>query len=96
MNLAQATVEDGTVKLGDVSVSVPRDLVGDRQSVVLGIRPEDLNGHVTNGRTQLKGKIQRVEALGAVLHGYFSVDAEAPKGRGVVAAVGDEESWTRR
>jgi multiple sugar transport system ATP-binding protein len=91
MNLVQAPVEDGTVKLGDVKVSVPRDLVGDRQSLVLGIRPEDLNGNVTNGRTTLKGTIQRVEALGATLLGYFSVDAEAPKARGVVAAVGDEE-----
>jgi multiple sugar transport system ATP-binding protein len=91
MNLVQVPVEDGAVKVGDVSVSVPRDVVGDRGSVVLGIRPEDLNGNLTNGRTTLKGKIQRVEALGATLLGYFSVDAEAPKARGVVAAVGDEE-----
>jgi hypothetical protein len=33
----------------------------------------------------------RVEALGASLLGYFSVNAEAPKAAGVVAAVGDEE-----
>jgi multiple sugar transport system ATP-binding protein len=33
----------------------------------------------------------RVEALGASLLGYFSVDAEAPKAAGVVAAVGEEE-----
>ena len=91
MNLVQAPVEDGTVKIGDVKVSVPRDVVTDRESVVLGIRPEDLNGNVTNGRTRLRGKIQRVEALGATLLGYFSVDAESPRARGVVAAVGDEE-----
>ena len=91
MNLVQAPIDDGAVKLGEVSVPVPPELVGDRKTLVVGIRPEDLNGDVTNGRTTLKGEIQRVEALGATLLGYFSVDAEAPKARGVVAAVGDEE-----
>jgi multiple sugar transport system ATP-binding protein len=91
MNLVQAPIDDGSVKLGEVTVPVPPELVGDRKTLVVGIRPEDLNGNVTNGRTTLKGKIQRVEALGATLLGYFSVDAEAPKARGVIAAVGDEE-----
>jgi multiple sugar transport system ATP-binding protein len=91
MNLVQAPVDDGVVKLGDVTVPAPPDLVGDRKTLVVGIRPEDLNGTVTNGRPTLKGQIQRVEALGATLLGYFSIDAEAPKARGVVAAVGDEE-----
>jgi multiple sugar transport system ATP-binding protein len=91
MNLVQAPIDDGSVKLGEVTVPVPPELVGDRKTLVVGIRPEDLNGAVTNGRTTLKGKIQRVEALGATLLGYFSVDAEAPKARGVIAAVGDEE-----
>jgi multiple sugar transport system ATP-binding protein len=91
MNLVQSRVEDGIVKLGDASVAVPREVVGDHQSVIVGIRPEDLNGNVSNGRTTLKGKVARVEALGATLLGYFSVDAEAPKARGVVAAIGDEE-----
>ncbi len=91
MNLVQAPIDDGAVKLGEVTVPVPRELVGDRKTLVVGIRPEDLNGTVTNGRTTLKGTIQRVEALGATLLGYFSIDAEAPKARGVIAAVGDEE-----
>jgi multiple sugar transport system ATP-binding protein len=91
MNLVQAPVDDGAVKFGEVTVPVPSELVGDRKTVVVGVRPEDLNGTVTNGRTTLKGKIQRVEALGATLLGYFSIDAEAPKARGVIAAVGDEE-----
>jgi multiple sugar transport system ATP-binding protein len=91
MNLVQAPVDDGTAKLGEVTVPVPPELVGDRKSLVVGIRPEDLNGTVGNGRPTLKGKIQRVEALGATLLGYFSIDAEAPKARGVIAAVGDEE-----
>jgi len=90
MNLVQAPVDGGAVKLGEVTVPVPAKLVGDRKTLVVGIRPEDLNGTVTNGKTTLKGKIQRVEALGATLLGYFSIDAEAPKARGVIAAVGDE------
>jgi multiple sugar transport system ATP-binding protein len=62
--------------------------------VVVGIRPEDLEGSARNNGGErtvtMKGKIQRVEALGATLLGYFAVDAEAPKGAGVIAAVGDE------
>jgi multiple sugar transport system ATP-binding protein len=91
MNLVQAPVEDGTVKFCDARVPVPREVVGDRQTVIVGVRPEDLNGSVSNGRPTLKGEIIRVEALGATVLGFFTVDAEAPKARGVVAAVGDEE-----
>jgi multiple sugar transport system ATP-binding protein len=96
MNLVQAPVEEGpAVRIGDVKIGVPGDVaarVG--ESIIVGIRPEDLQG---NGRSDdgdrkvtLRGTIERVEALGASLLGYFSVDAEAPKAAGVVAAVGDE------
>jgi multiple sugar transport system ATP-binding protein len=91
MNLVEVPVEDGSVKLGDVRALVPRELVADRSKVIVGIRPEDLNGSGGAGRVSLKGKIERVEALGASLLGYFSVDAKAPTGRGVVAAAGGEE-----
>jgi multiple sugar transport system ATP-binding protein len=91
MNLVEAPIEDGSVKLGDVRVPVPRELVADRQSVIVGVRPEDLNGNTRGEKVALKGEIERVEALGASLLGYFSVDAKAPKGRGVVAAAGGED-----
>jgi len=96
MNLVQAPIEEGpAVTVGDVKIDVPRDLaarVG--KSVIVGIRPEDLQGNAHDGgsgKVTLKGKIERVEALGASLLGYFSVDAEAPRAAGVIAAVGDEE-----
>jgi multiple sugar transport system ATP-binding protein len=97
MNLAQAPVEEGpAVRIGDARIGIPRDLA-DRagKSVIVGIRPEDLQGSGGNGsgdgKVALRGEIVRVEALGASLLGYFSVDAEAPKAAGVTAAVGEEE-----
>jgi multiple sugar transport system ATP-binding protein len=95
MNLVQAPVQDGRVKVGDAEVEIPRELAGRLgRSVIVGIRPEDLQGDARNGgsdrKVSLRGEIERVEALGASLLGYFSVNAEAPKAAGVVAAVGDE------
>jgi multiple sugar transport system ATP-binding protein len=105
MNLAQAPLERGdngpVLNLGDTRIPIPADLAHERglaawtgKPVIVGIRPEDLQGSArTNGgeRTAtMKGKIQRVEALGATLLGYFAVEVEAPKGAGVIAAVGDE------
>jgi multiple sugar transport system ATP-binding protein len=97
MNLAQAPVEEGpVVRVGDAKIDIPRNLaVRAGKSVIVGIRPEDLQGTTGNGsgdgKVALRGEIVRVEALGASLLGYFSVDAEAPKAAGVVAAVGEEE-----
>jgi multiple sugar transport system ATP-binding protein len=95
MNLVQARMQDGRVKVGEAQVEIPREVAGRiRNSLIVGIRPEDLQGNGRNGvgdrKVTLRGKIERVEALGASLLGYFSVDAEAPKAAGVVAAVGDE------
>jgi multiple sugar transport system ATP-binding protein len=97
MNLAQVPVEEGpAVTLGDAKIGIPRDLGGRAgKSVIVGIRPEDLEGSAGNGsadgKVALRGTIERVEALGASLLGYFSVDVEAPKAAGVVAAVGEKE-----
>jgi multiple sugar transport system ATP-binding protein len=93
MNLAQATPEpdgDGlVVKLGETSIPVPRDLpleAGKR--VYVGVRPEDVQGSARNGGVAMRVTIERVEALGASLLGYFRVNAEAPKGTG--AAVDED------
>ena len=104
MNLAQAPLERSdrglAVKLGDASVPVSPAVAAEHgldgwagKQLIVGIRPEDLHGNAENGpanRAVLKGSLERVEALGATLLGYFTVQAEAPKGRGVVAAAGDE------
>ena len=95
MNLAQATVErygDGLiVKIGDTSIPVPRDGgldVREGSRVIVGVRPEDVDGSHRNGGVPLRAEIERVEALGASLLGYFRVDAEPPTG---TSAVVDEE-----
>jgi multiple sugar transport system ATP-binding protein len=93
MNLAQATVEgnrDGmTVKLGETTVQVPGDAkLEPGQRVFVGIRPEDVQGSARNGGTTMRVEIERVEALGASLLGYFRINAEPPKGTG--AAVDEQ------
>jgi multiple sugar transport system ATP-binding protein len=104
MNLASAPIDrrDGglAVKLGDQDIPIAPELAAEAgleqwtgKPLIVGIRPEDLHGNPRNGPVggvTLKGKIERVEALGAMLLGYFLVRAEAPKARGVIAAVGDE------
>jgi len=100
MNFVQATVEraDGApaVKIGDTTVPLSgRGLdAWAGKEVIVGVRPEDVQGATSNGgsdgRIRMRAKIERVEALGASLLGYFAVDAEGPKGGGVAAAVTDE------
>jgi multiple sugar transport system ATP-binding protein len=93
MNLAQATPERGgdglVVKLGETTIPVPRDRpLEPGKRVYLGIRPEDVQGSARNGGVTMRVQIERVEALGASLLGYFRVNAEAPKGTG--AAVDEQ------
>jgi multiple sugar transport system ATP-binding protein len=104
MNLAQVPVHRGDngveVRLGETVVPVPRDVVAEQgldrwvgKEVILGIRPEDLHGNARNAAgngVTFEGTLERVEALGAVLLGYFTIQAEAPKAPGLIAAVGDE------
>ena len=96
--------EEGVVvTLGDTRIAIPRRVADARglddwigKQVIVGVRPEDLQGSARNvvdgreGRVTMKGTIARVEALGAILLGYFDVDAQAPKAKGMVAAVGDD------
>jgi multiple sugar transport system ATP-binding protein len=89
MNLAEATVDDGAVKLGDTAVPVPGDVKLEAgRRVFVGIRPEDVQGSARNGGTTMRVEIERVEALGASLLGYFRINAEPPKGTG--AAVDEQ------
>jgi multiple sugar transport system ATP-binding protein len=104
MNLAHGSIErrEGglVVQLGSQEIPIPAPLVAERglepwagKSLIVGIRPEDLQGNPETrpaNAARMNGKLERVEGLGALLLGYFSVDAEPPKARGVLAAVGDE------
>jgi multiple sugar transport system ATP-binding protein len=87
MNLAEATPErdgDGlSVKLGETTIPVPGDVgLEAGRRIYVGIRPEDVEGSGRNGGATMRITIERVEALGASLLGYFRVQNEAPKGTG--------------
>jgi multiple sugar transport system ATP-binding protein len=103
MNLAQATIDrgdDGLVaRLGSQAIPLPDRLVRERgldgragRTLILGIRPEDAVGAGTdgsqNGRVVLPATVERVEAVGAHLLTYFTVDAPPPHAAGVAAAIG--------
>jgi multiple sugar transport system ATP-binding protein len=103
MNLAQATIEgDGgepAVRLGSLTIPIPAELARERRldawagrEVIVGIRPEDLEGPREDGTragaVTIQATIDRVEALGSNLLGFFNVDAPAPTTKGVVEATG--------
>jgi multiple sugar transport system ATP-binding protein len=89
MNLVEATVSDRAIKIGETTIPVSSDLQLEAgRQVIVGIRPEDVEGSGRNGGSTMRVEIERVEALGASLLGYFRVKNEAPKGTG--AAVDEQ------
>jgi multiple sugar transport system ATP-binding protein len=104
MNLAvgQVDARDGglRVKLGQSEIPIPSEIAAERgldawagKSLIVGIRPEDIRAASGDGASRngtLPAQIERVEALGSELLGYFPVAAEAPKGGGVAAAAAGE------
>jgi multiple sugar transport system ATP-binding protein len=104
MNLAQAQVRrvaNGlAVTLGDAKIAVPKEVaarvhldarVG--KTVIMGIRPEDIYGAARKSsalQATMKVKIDRVEALGASVLGYFSVKAAPPRAASVSAVAAEE------
>jgi multiple sugar transport system ATP-binding protein len=102
MNIAQGSLETGdggaAIRLGALSIPVPADFVQRRgldswigRELLVGIRPEDLvgaNEASANGRVSMPAEIERVEALGAHLLTFFTVDAPPPKAEGAAAAIG--------
>jgi multiple sugar transport system ATP-binding protein len=100
MNLAEATIERANgglvVPLGETKIPLPEggrnadEWAGRR--VVVGLRPEDLHGprSGSDGTVKIPAKVDRVEALGAQLLVYFTVDAPLAQSSGVAAALGAE------
>jgi multiple sugar transport system ATP-binding protein len=103
MNLARGTIErvDGghVAALGGARITVPPELVSERKldawegrGVVVGIRPEDLEGPREDGsgsgQVTLPVTVDRVEALGAHLLGFFTVDAPPATSEAVAEATG--------
>jgi multiple sugar transport system ATP-binding protein len=78
MNVAQASVHDGTLRFGQFSLPVPSrllPLMGDRTSVIAGLRPEafsadgDIGGHAS-----VDVQVAAIENLGTESHVFFGVD----------------------
>jgi multiple sugar transport system ATP-binding protein len=101
MNLARGTIESAegglAVRIGSTTLPVPSELARERlapfvdKPVVVGIRPEDLSGADetgADGRPRMSVEIDRVEAVGSHLLGFFSVDAPPAKSEAVAEATG--------
>jgi multiple sugar transport system ATP-binding protein len=103
MNLARGTIERGdggpAVHLGSERIPISAELVQERgldswfgRDVVVGLRPEDIEGPpedgVPRGGVALEATIDRVEALGANLLGFFTLDAPPATGAAVAEATG--------
>jgi len=100
MNLAEVTLEQSNgnlvLPLGDTKIPLPAGKRGLEKwagrNVVVGLRPEDLQGPrpgaPTDGKVTLPAHVDRVEALGASLLVYFGVDAPLAQSAGVAAALG--------
>ena len=103
MNLARGTIERGDggleVRLGSMVIPIPAELARERglegwvgREVITGIRPEDLEGPSEDGGRKdgvaLEAVIDRVEALGSELLGFFTVDAPPATSEAIAEATG--------
>ncbi|MFL5121443.1 MAG: ABC transporter ATP-binding protein [Microvirga sp.] len=84
MNFVPAHVQDGTMKLPFTSFELPEELtraVGDREWVIVGIRPERfedvdlIEGDKLTGGVEFEAKIDVVEWLGNEQYAYIPYDA---------------------
>ncbi len=88
-----------TVRLGSITVPLPDELVTDRglarwvdRRVIVGVRPEDVRpAHDGDGRTHLAVTVERVEAIGASLLAYFTLDAPPVQAESIAAAASGEQ-----
>ena len=103
MNLARGTIEqeDGSlaVRLGSSTIPIPAQVASDRglgswvgREVIAGIRPEDIEGPSEDGvhkdGVRLEAVVDRVEALGAELLVFFTVDAPPASSASIAEATG--------
>ncbi|HSF62533.1 MAG TPA: sn-glycerol-3-phosphate ABC transporter ATP-binding protein UgpC [Gaiellaceae bacterium] len=103
MNLARGTIEladnGPVVHMGSAVIPIPTELAHDRgldawvgREVIVGIRPEDLEGPREDGShgegMKLEATIDRVEALGANMLGFFTVDAPPATSEAIAEATG--------
>jgi multiple sugar transport system ATP-binding protein len=103
MNLARGAIEthDGglAARLGTTTIPIPDEVSRERgleawvgPEVIVGIRPEDLEGPPEDGRApdgaRLEATIDRVEALGSELLCFFTLDAPPATSEAVAEATG--------
>jgi multiple sugar transport system ATP-binding protein len=103
MNLARGTVEarDGglAARLGSATIPIPDQLSRERglevwvgREVIVGIRPEDIEGPPEEGQAhdgvKLEATIDRVEALGSEMLCFFTIDAPPATSEAVAEATG--------
>jgi multiple sugar transport system ATP-binding protein len=103
MNLARGTIEAGegglVARVGSAIVPIPAELSRERglevwlgREVIVGIRPEDLEGPHEDGRGEaafaLEATVDRVEALGAELLCFFTLDAPPATSEAIAEATG--------
>ena len=103
MNLARGTIDrsngEAVVYVGSAMIPIPAELARERsldawvgREVIVGIRPEDLEGPPEDGGDRdgikLDATIDRVEALGANLLGFFTVDAAPATSEAIAEATG--------
>jgi multiple sugar transport system ATP-binding protein len=91
MNLAQARVERGAVRLGELEIPVRGLDEWAGKDVILGVRPEDVKASANGSGVKVRAKIDRVEELGATVLGYFTIDAPPPKAAAIAAVVAGED-----
>jgi multiple sugar transport system ATP-binding protein len=101
MNLVQAELKDGSVRLGGHEVRVPEQVLGGRpglkaydgKEVVVGIRPEDLEDAslARDGAAQLTVEIDIREDMGSEVFAHFAVDAKAVQTREVLEAIEEQD-----
>ena len=111
MNMVEATLEQQNggyaAKVGEQTIGLGRETLDARpalgtyagRTVVLGIRPEDIEDVAlapdTRGDHRLKGKVDLTEALGSEIMVHFSVDAKPAMTddvRELVQDVGDDRA----
>jgi multiple sugar transport system ATP-binding protein len=76
MNVAQARIDANTLHFGQFSLPLPSrflSLVGDRRTVIAGLRPEAFSADGA-GSVQVEVEVAAVENLGTESHVFFGVD----------------------
>jgi multiple sugar transport system ATP-binding protein len=76
MNVAQGKVVDGVLRFGPFGVTLSElqaARIGDRRSVVVGLRPEAIS---PGGASAVEVDVAAVENLGTETHVFFGIDAE--------------------